>query len=192
MSDSLHTSKTLTEQTSYLSNQSRSSLDSSILFDSTVSHSLPGSQADMLHDLEHQSSSSINLNDSRIRDHRNSSNIDGSADSTVSSQFPTNSIPPTHKNIRSLSQYRLSVMNRIRRSDSDQISLNYRGINIYDAARQGNYPVFVLLWGIASSRYINIMVPDGNGNTPLHHASMSQPITAVGTCDVSAIFEFYD
>lgn len=53
-------------------------------------------------------------------------------------------------------------------------SINYRGINIYQASEQGNLPLCVLLWGMASAKRVNLMVPDGQGNNPLHFAALAE------------------
>eukprot|EP01041_Mallomonas_annulata_P012445 gene12445-26184_t len=52
-------------------------------------------------------------------------------------------------------------------------SIVYHEINIYDAASQGNLPVCVLLWGMATSKHVHIMVPDKDGNNPFHLACNS-------------------
>lgn len=52
-------------------------------------------------------------------------------------------------------------------------SINYRGINIYQASAQGSLPVCVLLWGMASAKRVNLMTPDSQGNNPLHMAALA-------------------
>ena len=39
------------------------------------------------------------------------------------------------------------------------------------ACQQGNLPVVVTLWGLALSRNVDLMVPDDEGNTPIHYAA---------------------
>lgn len=56
---------------------------------------------------------------------------------------------------------------------SHQPSIHYRGINIYQASEQGNLPLCVLLWGMASSKRINLISPDQFGNNPMHYAALS-------------------
>ena len=64
---------------------------------------------------------------------------------------------------------------RHRRSDGhlSAASINYHGINIIQAAAQGNLPVCVLLWGMASAKRVNLMDPDPSGNTPMHFAALA-------------------
>lgn len=49
----------------------------------------------------------------------------------------------------------------------------YRGMNVYQAAEQGNMPVCVLLWSMASSKRVNLIVADNNGNNPMHYAAVA-------------------
>jgi hypothetical protein len=179
------------------------SVDSNILCD-TSKHGLSITNEEVLQELEIQT---LPRNELRITGEKNSTNnasdtafsnapngLIKSFESTVTrdsslSSFPTNLNSPSQSIMRSASQKRLHAMNRIRQSGSDQTSLNYRGTNIYDASRQGNYPIFVVLWGIATTKYLNLMVPDGNGNTPLHHVSMSHiGVSPEGACDVSKYY----
>ena len=53
-------------------------------------------------------------------------------------------------------------------------TLHYHGVNIYQAASQGSLPLCVLLWGMASSKRLSLMVPDQNGNNPMHHAALAE------------------
>ena len=55
-------------------------------------------------------------------------------------------------------------------------SLNYRGVNIYNAANQGNLPICVLLWGMAAAKKlpVNLMAPDYQGNNPMHFACLAE------------------
>ena len=63
------------------------------------------------------------------------------------------------------------------------ITLNYHGVNIYQAAAQGNLPLCVLLWGMASSKRITLMVPDFQGNNPMHFAALADtPEVCVSVC----------
>ena len=54
-------------------------------------------------------------------------------------------------------------------------TLSYNGITMKIAASQGNLPVCVLLWGIASGKKppLNLMSPDENGNNPFHFACLA-------------------
>jgi hypothetical protein len=52
-------------------------------------------------------------------------------------------------------------------------SINYHGINIIQAAGQGNLPLCVLLWGMATAKRVNLMEPDAQGNTPMHFAALA-------------------
>jgi ankyrin repeat protein len=60
------------------------------------------------------------------------------------------------------------------------ISLTYNGQTIISAASQGNLPVCVLLWGMASAKKINIMSPDIHGNNPMHYACLAQTSEVMG------------
>lgn len=85
------------------------------------------------------------------------------------------------RSFKNLSEQRVSKLNRIKSPNSVQATLTYHGTNIYTAALQGNFPVFVLLWGIAAGQRIDLLVPDSTGNNPLHYAVLSN------TCDVSRV-----
>ena len=65
---------------------------------------------------------------------------------------------------------------RHRRSEGQipAASINYHGINIAQAAGQGNLPVCVLLWGMATAKRVNLMDPDAQGNTPMHFAALAE------------------
>jgi hypothetical protein len=54
------------------------------------------------------------------------------------------------------------------------VTLNYHGVNIYQACSQGNLPLVVLLWGMASSKRISLMAPDFQGNNPMHFAALAE------------------
>jgi len=49
-------------------------------------------------------------------------------------------------------------------------SICYRGQSIFEAAKDGNLPLFVFLWGIAAAKKINLLRPDLNGNHFIHFA----------------------
>lgn len=53
-------------------------------------------------------------------------------------------------------------------------SINYHGFNIYQASLHGSLPLCVLLWGMASAKRVNLVVPDSSGNNPLHHAALAE------------------
>lgn len=52
-------------------------------------------------------------------------------------------------------------------------SLNYHGVNIYQASNQGNLPLVVLLWSMASNKKVNLMSVDFQGNNPMHYACLA-------------------
>jgi hypothetical protein len=64
---------------------------------------------------------------------------------------------------------------RHRKYDGQQpsSSVNYHGTDIYQAAADGNLPLCVLLWGMATAKRINLMDPDSHGNTPMHYAALA-------------------
>lgn len=51
--------------------------------------------------------------------------------------------------------------------------VTYHGLTIAKAAMQGNLPVCVLLWGMAAAKRLNLMVPDAQGNNPMHFAALA-------------------
>ena len=59
-------------------------------------------------------------------------------------------------------------------------AINYQGVTIYVACRQGNLPVCVLLWGIAAAKQISLMAPDAEGNNPIHYACMAETNETLG------------
>ncbi len=63
------------------------------------------------------------------------------------------------------------------------LSINYHGANIFQAAGQGNLPLCVLLWGIASAKRVNLVVCDSLGNNPMHFAAFADT-PEVSTDDV--------
>jgi hypothetical protein len=58
-------------------------------------------------------------------------------------------------------------------SGTSPFSIQYKNINIYQAAEQGSLPLCVLLWGMASAKRVNLLVPDVHGNNPLHAAALA-------------------
>jgi hypothetical protein len=52
-------------------------------------------------------------------------------------------------------------------------SVMYKGANIYQAAQEGNLPLCVLLWGMASAKRVNLLEADAQGNCVLHAAALS-------------------
>jgi hypothetical protein len=65
-------------------------------------------------------------------------------------------------------------------SNNLEVTLTYNGQTIISAASQGNLPVCVLLWGMASAKKINIMAPDIHGNNPMHYACLAQTSEVMG------------
>lgn len=58
--------------------------------------------------------------------------------------------------------------------------INYNGQTIVSAASQGNLPVCVLLWGMASAKKQSLMVPDAQGNNPMHYACLAPTAEVIG------------
>lgn len=52
-------------------------------------------------------------------------------------------------------------------------SINYHGATISQAASQGNLPLCVLLWGMATAKRVRLMDPDLQGDTPMHFAALA-------------------
>lgn len=52
-------------------------------------------------------------------------------------------------------------------------TINYHGVSISQAASQGNLPLCVLLWGMATAKRVKLMDPDQQGDTPMHFAAMA-------------------
>lgn len=48
------------------------------------------------------------------------------------------------------------------------------------AASQGNLPLCVLLWGMATAKKVNLLVPDVQGNTPFHFAALADVPEVLG------------
>ena len=48
------------------------------------------------------------------------------------------------------------------------------------AASQGNLPLCVLLWGMATAKKVNLLVPDAQGNTPFHFAALADVPEVLG------------
>lgn len=53
-------------------------------------------------------------------------------------------------------------------------------MTIATAASQGNFPVCVLLWGIAAGKHINLMHPDESGCNPMHYAAEADNAEVLG------------
>lgn len=78
------------------------------------------------------------------------------------------------KNSTNLDDINLEENNK---DSSKVISIVYHGIDIIEAARKGNLPVFLLLWGKALLYKQNLLLKnDEFGNTLLHHASVADNI----------------
>ena len=59
-------------------------------------------------------------------------------------------------------------------------SINYHGATMAMAASQGNLPLCVLLWGMATAKKVNLLVPDAQGNTPFHFAALADVPEVLG------------
>eukprot|EP01035_Chromulina_nebulosa_P019949 gene19949-25915_t len=59
-------------------------------------------------------------------------------------------------------------------------ALSYHGINISQAAAQGNLPICVLLWGMAAAKRVNLMQSDDIGCNPMHYAAMADNPEVLG------------
>jgi hypothetical protein len=64
----------------------------------------------------------------------------------------------------------------IKRPAPEALSINYNGITILEAAKRGDLPICVLLWGIAAAKRQNLMVPDNEGNNAMHYACLAPNI----------------
>lgn len=83
---------------------------------------------------------------------------------------------PAELRRRSNQEKRLTSKRRhSRESESNQPpgAIHYYGVTLSMAASQGSLPVTVLLWGFAAARRVNLMVPDANGNNPIHFAALA-------------------
>ena len=56
---------------------------------------------------------------------------------------------------------------------SQSSGINYHGATISQAASQGNLPLCVLLWGMATAKRVRLMDPDAQGDTPMHFAALA-------------------
>ena len=81
---------------------------------------------------------------------------------------------------------------RHRRMDGQMsaASISYHGINIIQAAGQGNLPLCVLLWGMATAKRVNLMDPDPQGNTPMHFAALAD-LPEVPTANLKNVKQFF-
>jgi hypothetical protein len=71
-------------------------------------------------------------------------------------------------------------------SPSSILSIHYHGTTISQAASQGNLPLCVLLWGMATAKRINLLEPDDQGNTPFHFAALADlPEVMNASCNSS-------
>lgn len=61
-----------------------------------------------------------------------------------------------------------------------EIMVAYNGTTITTAATQGNLPVCVLLWGMASAKKQSLMIPDKHGNNPMHYACLAPTAEVMG------------
>lgn len=76
---------------------------------------------------------------------------------------------------------RRSSLSRLQKASTSQLGqrvqlsapINYHGVTISQAASQGNLPLCVLLWGMATAKRVRLMDPDSNGDTPMHFAALA-------------------
>mmetsp|Transcript_8952 Transcript_8952/g.13456 ORF Transcript_8952/g.13456 Transcript_8952/m.13456 type:complete len:728 (-) Transcript_8952:148-2331(-) len=61
-----------------------------------------------------------------------------------------------------------------------EMPIAYNGQTIMSAASQGNLPVVVLLWGMASAKKQSLMTPDAQGNNPMHYACLANTGEVMG------------
>lgn len=96
------------------------------------------------------------------------------SDHTASSSSESN-VVVAQGVIRSVSSEKRHKRQRKSTSNSNYSpqSITYRGLNFNTAAQQGNMPLCVLLWSMASAKRVNLVIPDSNGNTPMHFAAIA-------------------
>jgi hypothetical protein len=75
---------------------------------------------------------------------------------------------------KTLPEIKPSKKRGIKPSNDIMNHIHYHGVTLNMAAIQGNLPLFVLIWGMAAARRVNLMIPDSNGNNPLHHAAIAE------------------
>ena len=104
---------------------------------------------------------------------------------TSNSLNPSSSSNPSSNpsSIPSSSTTSSSILNdKKKHKKENEILLSYNGQTIISASSQGNLPICVLLWGMASAKKINLMISDIHGNNPMHYACLAN------TAEVMAFF----
>ncbi len=97
-----------------------------------------------------------------------STNNDGYSRESHMMESETNLQNRKQKKKKSVTQFESSVV------------VNYHGTNIFQAASQGNLPLCVLLWGMASAKRLSLMALDSLGNNPIHFAALADTTEVVG------------
>ena len=128
-----------------------------------------------------KSPSQKGIQSSKDADENGDIQLGWSINPTANSNKANNSLMPTSLTNRTKQSDKKPVRRRVQGSSSksnpsvihSSLTINYHGVNIYQAASQGNLPVCVLLWGMASAKRVNLMVPDSDGNNPMHYAVLA-------------------
>jgi hypothetical protein len=97
------------------------------------------------------------------------------------SEYASDNISITSDRSNSARQKRRSSSSRLQKASISQLGqsvqlatpINYHGVTISQAASQGNLPLCVLLWGMATAKRVRLMDPDSNGDTPMHFAALA-------------------
>lgn len=110
----------------------------------------------------------------------NSSSLQQTSSSSLSSSISSSSSPQSSSqssnssSLQQLQQSQHSQSQHILNNKKNTIEiLSYNGQTIITASSQGNLPICVLLWGMASAKRINIMLNDIHGNNPMHYACLA-------------------
>lgn len=97
------------------------------------------------------------------------------------SEYASDNISIASDRSNSGRRQRRSSSSRLQKANTAQLGqsallttpVNYHGVTISQAASQGNLPLCVLLWGMATAKRVRLMDPDTNGDTPMHFAAQA-------------------
>lgn len=166
MTDSRSTSGNTTHTTTASNGQPAGASNCIIASRNTSETSLPNTTIDM----EHSDAAAAQQ---RFIDRQTSAPVGGAAAAQRRAELLKQRSTGSQGSRRSQSN-RSDTSSRTGASVHTPQSINYKGINIYQAAAQGSLPLCVLLWGMASPKRVNLMTPDHAGNTPLHYAALAE------------------
>lgn len=97
------------------------------------------------------------------------------------SEYTSDNISVASDRSNSARRQRRSSTSKLHKTSTSQLGqvsqvatpINYHGVTISQAASQGNLPLCVLLWGMATAKRVRLMDPDPQGDTPMHFAALA-------------------